>query len=93
MYARMTSCERMRHAGGWAGLYEVSPDRSAIIGRAAPRVYEAHSFSGRGVMQSYGAGQALAELITHGDYDKFDARDLTRERFGCNELVWEELHI
>jgi sarcosine oxidase, subunit beta len=93
MYARMTACERMRHVTGWAGLYEVSPDRSAIMGRAAPRIFEAHSFSGRGVMQSYGAGQALAELIAHGDYDKFDARDLTRERFGRNELVWEELHI
>ena len=93
MYARMTACERMRHVTGWAGLYEVSPDRSAIIGRAAPRIFEAHSFSGRGVMQSYGAGQALAELIANGDYDEFDARDLTRERFGRNKLVWEELHI
>ena len=93
MYARMTACERMRHVTGWAGLYEVSPDRSAIIGRAAPRIFEAHSFSGRGVMQSYGAGQALAELIVDGDYHDFDAWDLTRERFGRNELVWEELHI
>jgi sarcosine oxidase, subunit beta len=93
MYARMTSCERMRHVGGWAGLYEVSPDRSAIIGRAAPRVYEAHSFSGRGVMQSYGAGQALAELIADGRYSKFDASALSRERFDRNQLVLEELHI
>jgi len=93
MYARMSCCERMRHAGGWAGLYEVSPDRSAIIGRAAPRVYEAHSFSGRGVMQSYGAGQALAELIVEGRYLKFDAGALARERFGRNQAVLEELHI
>ena len=93
MYARMTACERMRHVTGWAGLYEVSPDRSAIIGRAAPRIFEAHSFSGRGVMQSYGAGQALAELIAEGDYHQFDARALTRERFARSELVWEELHI
>jgi sarcosine oxidase, subunit beta len=93
MYARMSSCERMRHAGGWAGLYEVSPDRSAIIGRAAPRVYEAHSFSGRGVMQSYGAGQALAELIAEGRYLKFDASALSRERFDRNQPVLEELHI
>jgi glycine/D-amino acid oxidase-like deaminating enzyme len=93
MYARMTSCERMRHVTGWAGLYEVSPDRSAIIGRAAPRIFEAHSFSGRGVMQSYGAGQALAELIVDGRYGEFDAQPLTRERFKRNQLVWEELHI
>src|SRR5580704_5788183 len=93
MYARMSSCERMKHAGGWAGLYEVSPDRSAIIGRAAPRIYEAHSFSGRGVMQSYGAGQALAELIADGRYSKFDASALSRERFDRDQPVIEELHI
>lgn len=93
MYARMSCCERMRHAGGWAGLYEVSPDRSAIVGRAAPRVFEAHSFSGRGVMQSYGAGQALAELIADGRYLKFDASALGRERFERNQPVLEELHI
>ena len=74
-------------------MYEVSPDRSAIIGRAAPRIYEAHSFSGRGVMQSYGAGQALAELIADGRYSKFDASALSRERFDRNQPVIEELHI
>ena len=93
LFARMSSMERLRHVTGWAGLYEVSPDRSAIVGRAAPRVYEAHSFSGRGVMQSYGAGQALAELIADGKYSAFDASALSRERFDRGEQVWEELHI
>jgi sarcosine oxidase subunit beta len=93
MFARMSCCERLRHITGWAGLYEVSPDRSAIIGRAAPRIFEAHSFSGRGVMQSYGAGQALAELIVDGRYSQFDASALSRERFEGGELVTEELHI
>lgn len=93
MYARMSCCERLRHVTGWAGLYEVSPDRSAILGRAAPRVYEAHSFSGRGVMQSYGAGGALAELIADGRYRDFDASALSRERFATGALAPEELHI
>jgi FAD-dependent oxidoreductase domain-containing protein 1 len=93
MYSRMSCCERMRHAGGWAGLYEVSPDRSAIVGQAAPQVYEAHSFSGRGVMQSYGAGQALSELIADGRYRKFDAGALCRERFARRQPAREELHI
>jgi sarcosine oxidase subunit beta len=93
MFARMSCCERLRHVTGWAGLYEVSPDRSAILGQAAPRIFEAHSFSGRGVMQSYGAGQALAELITDGRYTRFDASALSRDRFERGELVSEELHI
>jgi sarcosine oxidase subunit beta len=93
MFARMSCCERLRHITGWAGLYEVSPDRSAIVGRAAPRIFEAHSFSGRGVMQSYGAGQALAELIAGGSYSQFDASPLSRERFERGELVTEQLHI
>ena len=94
MYARMSGCERLRHVTGWAGLYEVSPDRSAIIGLAAPSVYEAHSFSGRGVMQSYGAGQALAGLIASGKFpDGLEASELARTRFESNRLAWEELHI
>ena len=93
LFARMSSMERLRHVTGWAGLYEVSPDRSAIVGRAAPRVYEAHSFSGRGVMQSYGAGQALADLIAHGKYGPLDASALSRDRFDRREQVFEELHI
>jgi len=93
MYARMSACERLRHVSGWAGLYEVSPDRSAILGAAAPRIFEAHSFSGRGVMQSYGAGQALAELIALGHFDRFDAGPLSRRRFAEQRPVWEELHI
>jgi glycine/D-amino acid oxidase-like deaminating enzyme len=57
LYARMSACERLRHVTGWAGLYEVSPDRSAIIGAAAPRVFEAHSVSGRGVCNPMVAGR------------------------------------
>jgi len=93
LYARMSAFERLKHVRGWAGLYEVSPDRSAIVGRAAPRVFEAHSFSGRGVMQSWGAGQALAELIADGRYRRFDASALARDRFERGALALEELHI
>ncbi|MHB8383138.1 MAG: NAD(P)/FAD-dependent oxidoreductase [Candidatus Binataceae bacterium] len=93
MFARMSCMERLRHVTGWAGLYEVSPDRSAIVGRAAPRIFEAHSFSGRGVMQSYGAGHALAQLIATGSYGALDASALSRERFARGEQVFEALHI
>ena len=75
-------------------MYAVTPDRSAIIGRLGPRLFEAHSFSGRGVMQSYGAGQALAGFIAEGKYPAvLDASALGRARFETNRLVFEELHI
>ena len=44
-------------------------------------------------MQSYGAGQALAELIATERYERFDASALARERFERGALVMEELHI
>jgi hypothetical protein len=44
-------------------------------------------------MQSYGAGQALADLIANGKYGPFDATALSRDRFAHNEQAWEELHI
>ncbi len=79
----MSAFERLRHVTRMGRAVRGIPDRSAIVGRAAPTkpVYEAHSFSGRGVMQSYGAGQALADLIANGKYGAFDASTLSRERF------------
>ena len=35
LYGRASGFERLRHLTGWAGLYDVSPDESAIIGRAS----------------------------------------------------------
>jgi FAD-dependent oxidoreductase domain-containing protein 1 len=92
MYARASCFERLRLLNGWAGLYEMTPDRSGIVGRARERVYEAHSFSAHGVMQSYAVGQALAELIARGSYGALDASALRRERFTKGELIYEELH-
>jgi sarcosine oxidase subunit beta len=81
---------------GWAGLYDVTPDRSGIAGavRGFSNLFEAHSFTGRGVMQSYGIASALAALIETGRFEGVDLAPLTRERFADpSRLVTEELHI
>ncbi len=92
MYARASCFERLRFLSGWSGLYEMSPDRSGIVGKARDRIFEAHSFSAHGVMQSYATGQALADLIATGSYGQYDAAPLTRDRFATGALVYEELH-
>jgi glycine/D-amino acid oxidase-like deaminating enzyme len=93
---RASSFERCGHVRGWAGLYAVTPDRSGIAGRVDgfANLFEAHSFTGRGVMQSWAVGQALAELVATGHYTGIDLTPLTRTRFtDPSRWVVEELHI
>ncbi len=94
--ARMSAMDRLWHVRGWAGLYELSPDNSALVGavEGIENAWEIHSFSGRGVMQSYAAGLALAELMTEGRHVTFPlAEALAGARFGTGRLQPEELHI
>ncbi len=93
--ARGTCFDRLKLIGGWAGLYGISPDHHAIIGAVSglKNVFEAHSFSGHGVMQSYAAGQALAELILQGDYKHIDLSLLSGKRFQSGTSLSEEMLI
>jgi len=93
---RSSSFERCGHVRGWAGLYAVTPDCSGIAGKVGSfdNLFEAHSFTGRGVMQSYAVGCEMAALITIGRFEACDLSPLTRERFeDPTRWVREELHI
>jgi sarcosine oxidase, subunit beta len=94
--ARISALDRLEHVRGWAGLYELSPDNSALVGavEGTPGLFEIHSFSGRGVMQSYAAALALAELMTTGAHRTFPAAaGLSGARFAAGRGLPEELHI
>lgn len=100
LYERSSAFERLRHLTGWAGIYEVSPDEAAILGRVENgeagrngRVFEAHSFSGHGVMHSHAAGLLLAERIVHGAYRTLDADSLNGNRFASGRMIRESLII
>lgn len=93
---RSSSFERCGHVRGWAGLYAVTPDCSGIAGRVDgfANLYEAHSFTGRGVMQSYGVARAMASLVVEGRFGELDLAPLTRRRFSDPaRWVTEDLHI
>jgi sarcosine oxidase subunit beta len=70
-------------AGSWSGLYEMSPDQHAILGRAPAiqNLYLATGSSGHGVMHSPAIGQIVAEMIVHGEARSLDVRCLRPERF------------
>jgi sarcosine oxidase subunit beta len=70
-------------ARSWAGLYEMSPDKHALLGRAAEceNLFLANGSSGHGVMHSPALGQLLAEIIVHGEARSLEVRALRSSRF------------
>ena len=67
----------------WAGLYEMSPDKHAILGPApgCENLYLANGSSGHGVMHAPALGQLLAEIIVHGRALSLDVHALRPSRF------------
>lgn len=69
-------------AGGWAGLYEVTPDRNALIGRdtrLANFLY-ATGFSGHGFLQAPAVGEVVRDLCLGRD-PVVDVTPFRAERF------------
>jgi sarcosine oxidase subunit beta len=66
----------------WAGLYEMSPDHHAILGRAPTlaNLYLANGCSGHGVMHAPAIGQVLSELVLDGR-TSIDIHSLRASRF------------
>ena len=74
-------------AACWAGLYEMSPDQHAILGRAPglENLWLINGSSGHGVMHSPALGQLLAEMILDGEARTLDVHALRPSRFAEGE--------
>ena len=74
-------------ASEWAGLYEVTPDDQAIIGRLPQleNLYACCGFSGHGLMHGPAAGLVIAEEILDGKAHTIDIAPLRWRTFGAGE--------
>ena len=72
----------------WAGLYEMSPDHHAILGRAPAlsNFYLANGASGHGVMHAPAIGHVIADLIVDGR-TSIDIHALRPSRFAEGEGI------
>lgn len=71
----------------WSGLYEMSPDKHALLGQMQQvgNLYLANGSSGHGVMHAPAIGELLAELIMRGEARAMDVRPLRPSRFAEGE--------
>lgn len=70
-------------ARGWAGLYEMTPDRNALIGEATDvpgRVLYAAGFSGHGFLQAPAVGEVVRDLYA-GREPGIDVSGFSADRF------------
>jgi sarcosine oxidase subunit beta len=74
----------LRRTGGWAGLYEVTPDHNALIGEAPSpsRFLYATGFSGHGFLQGPAVGEVVRDLYL-GRVPFVDVSPLGADRFAA----------
>ncbi|WP_348613612.1 NAD(P)/FAD-dependent oxidoreductase [Halobaculum rarum] len=72
-------------AGGWAGLYAVTPDHHAIVEESVPGVVTAAGFSGHGFQHAPATARVVAELVLDGESSTVDVSGLDRGRFERGE--------
>ncbi|MET9431402.1 FAD-binding oxidoreductase [Streptomyces sp. NPDC003036] len=81
--------------GGWAGLYEMTPDCNALIGeaRGVSRFLYATGFSGHGFLMAPAVGEVVRDLYL-GRAPFLDVAPLAADRFdGAASGVRSEAHI
>jgi len=90
---RVPALEKARIARGWAGLYEISPDNHAILGKVPclEGFILANGFSGHGFQHSPAVGKVISELIIEGKATTIDISSLSIDRFERGKLILESM--
>ncbi|GAA2145387.1 FAD-binding oxidoreductase [Nocardioides koreensis] len=72
---------------GWAGLYEMTPDHNALIGRASsvPGFWYATGFSGHGFLMGPAVGEVMRDLYL-GHTPFVDVSGLSADRFRGSDV-------
>ncbi|GAB3714931.1 FAD-binding oxidoreductase [Amycolatopsis oliviviridis] len=80
--------------GGWAGLYEVTPDRNQIVGESVhlSRFFYATGFSGHGFQMGPAVGELVRDLYL-GRVPAIDITGLDVRRFDGDRAVTREHNI
>lgn len=82
--------------GGWASLYDVSPDWQPVIGEVAPGIFVDAGTSGHGFKLAPALGRHVAALVLGNDIDpglrqfepgRFDADRLLAAGFGSARII------
>jgi sarcosine oxidase subunit beta len=92
---RIESLRGAELAGGWVGHYELTPDKSAIVGGVPdrPGLFNYNGLSAHGVMQSRGLGEAMAGLLIGGAWpSELNLDALNESRFAGNRLA-EKMYV
>jgi sarcosine oxidase, subunit beta len=78
---------RLDDSAHYVGLYEMSPDKTLILGVApgCPNMVLANGSSGHGVMHSPATGQLVSEILLDGRATAMDVHALRPERFAEGE--------
>ncbi|SER67263.1 NAD(P)/FAD-dependent oxidoreductase [Streptomyces qinglanensis] len=94
MRRRAPALADMETVGGWAGLYENTPDHNALIGRSGEleNFLYATGFSGHGFLQAPAVGEVVRDLHL-GRRPFADPAPFSADRFRAGSGIRPEAHV